>query len=1031
MNQIEDNISLLVQNHFPDFYKQEGETFIAFVKAYYDWTQQTNNNIYFARNLLELRDIDSTVAEFLIYFKEKYLVEAPVSVQYTRLNIKNSLDFYRSKGTERGTKLLFQEVFGFNDVEVYFPGKDILRASDGEWYVPKYLEVSITPKVNTFVGKQITGSFSGATAFVEGVNRKSVSGKYIDVVYITNVKGNFVFEEIITVDGDLTGCPVVVGSMTKVQLDDKGRNFSVGDILDVVSSRSGKQGKVRVDAIEDTTGKVSFSLVDGGSGYRLSTQPVVAEKMLRIENVVSSNTYINTFEIDETVIQPLSNVTFYSSNNFFSLGSLVVGANSTANVSSGRVVGTTQTQLSGTFTANSTSNTVVGSDSLFTTEIDSGDYLRFQSCTSVFQVSSVTNNTILTLTTTGPDVSSNGAVIANGSVLVIVNSGDFGLADRIADTTALISSTQNRTATGKVMGVNTNFIGLTSVSNVFTSNGYNYIYGQTSNVHANVFIVGAGSGANLSIGSLTDEEIVYLNTDLLTNNTSITTAVLTGTVSSNTTSPQVNGVSTQFATDLYDGAYVKFSGNGTVFQVNTVSNDTILTLTTNGPDTSANTLSITNGEFLTVPLDAFKYGFPKSPTANLSTILNLALTRGSFEIGTIASFTSINPGSNYTISPFVLIRDEALAAFNRKNLSITVSNVSGTFVAGEELTQNFSTPSYTLQMSGSNSSFTVTETVTQQINATSNVYGLAASSNTTVSIINTPNTFVNSTITSALTGTVSANTTSDVVTGVGTTFSTDLSSGNFIKFSGNSLVFEVSSITNNTILTLTKNAASVSANQFFEVSGIAKGMTSGSIFFVNNAIQNTQISISRGVILTTNTSSLSVKRKTFNQTFTPGVLITGSVSGATANVDTITQIENSPLMGNNANVSTLAGVVSGSISSVSVVDSGFGYESGEDVTLQSDTNPFIATGFANLINQGFGEGRFLSTKGFLNSDKYLHDGDFYQSYSYQVKSGVSLDIYGDTLKKLCHVAGTKLFGNVSKTSNVQVNITTSGVQIET
>jgi len=201
--------------------------------------------------------------------------------------------------------------------------------------------------------------------------------------------------------------------------------------------------------------------------------------------------------------------------------------------------------------------------------------------------------------------------------------------------------------------------------------------------------------------------------------------------------------------------------------------------------------------------------------------------------------------------------------------------------------------------------------------------------------------------------------------------------------------------------------------------------------FVNNAIQNNQISISRGEVLTTGSSSLSVKRKTFNQSFTPGVQIIGSVSGATANVTSVTQIGGSSLMGNNAIIDTFAGIVTGSLASVSVIDSGFAYENGEDVTLSSDTSNFVATGYANLINQGFGEGSFKSTRGFLNSDKYIHDGDFYQAYSYQVKAGVPLNVYGDTLKKLCHMAGTKLFGNVIKTSNVEVKITSSGVQIET
>ena len=84
-----------------------------------------------------------------------------------------------------------------------------------------------------------------------------------------------------------------------------------------------------------------------------------------------------------------------------------------------------------------------------------------------------------------------------------------------------------------------------------------------------------------------------------------------------------------------------------------------------------------------------------------------------------------------------------------------------------------------------------------------------------------------------------------------------------------------------------------------------------------------------------------------------------------------------------------------------------------------------------MINQGTGEGYFKSTRGFLNSDKYIHDGDFYQFFSYQISTDIPLDTYGDTLKKLMHVAGTKLFGNVIKVSNVDVTIKSSGIEIDT
>ena len=1115
MKQIEDTISSLVQNHFPQFYNEDGESFINFVKEYYKWIESSNNSVYFSRNLLEFRDIDSTIDEFLVHFKNKYLAEAPVFYDKTRSNVKHALDFYRSKGTERGTKLLFNALYGASDVDIYFPGKDIIRASDGEWYVPIYLELSLSNKTASFIGKQITGSASRATAFVEGISRKSISGKHFDVITLTNIQGNFILDDIITVDGDLTDCPVVIGSLTKITINDTGRNFAVGDVVDIVSTRLGKQGKARIDSVSDSTGKVTFTLINGGSGYRLTTVPVVAEKTILVANKTSTDPFIKDFSIDEIIIQPLANISFSSSNTLFNVGELVTGKLGIVDVATGRVLGKTQNEVTGFGTANSTSNVVVGTGTgvSFSTQIANGNYIRFQSCTVIYQVHTTTNATHLTLTTFGPDVTANSIVIANGHMLLQVETGDFGIADRITNTTAqslaLIDSYTDKTATGILMGVNSGAIGLTSVSNTFSSNGYNFVYGQTSNVYANLVTIGTGSGANISIGSLTDEETVYINEDLIKSNNSIANTILAGDVTTTSSSPQVTGVGTSFTTDLYRGSYIKFSGNNTIFQVNSVSNDTILTLTTNGAETTtgANFLltgtassnatspqvngtstlftselstgdfikfsgnnsiflvsSVTNntvlmlttngpiatantitrnplystsvtvkpGPFRNLPIDALKYGFPKQPTANLSTILNLALTRGSFDIGTIASFTGVNPGSGYNLRPFVQVRDAGIAAFDRRDLHVSLEDITGSFIVGEGISQDFSRPSYTLSISGSSIGFTGLETVTQQINSSSNNYGEVVSSNTSVAVLFTSGDFVNSAIGADLSGTVASSSSSPQVNGTLTLFTSELSTNNFIKFSGNNLLFQVDSIVNNTVLLLKTNAPVLTgANTVAKVTNVAIGMTSGKYFFVDNAISNTVLSASRGTVLVVRPNSIDVKRKTFNQSFTNLVGITGSFSGATANVVSVTQIEDSEMMGNNAIVETSAGIVNGSISTLSVIDSGYAYEDGEEVNLRKDGSEYVATGYANLKNQGIGEGYFQSTRGFLNSDKYIHDGRFYQVYSYQVRSGLALSVYADTLKQLCHVAGTELFGNLIKSSNVDVQIISAGVEIET
>ena len=64
MRNIEDNISIFVQNQFPAFYQEEGPNFIAFVKEYYKYLQDTNNPLYYSRNLIEYRDVDKTLDQW-------------------------------------------------------------------------------------------------------------------------------------------------------------------------------------------------------------------------------------------------------------------------------------------------------------------------------------------------------------------------------------------------------------------------------------------------------------------------------------------------------------------------------------------------------------------------------------------------------------------------------------------------------------------------------------------------------------------------------------------------------------------------------------------------------------------------------------------------------------------------------------------------------------------------------------------------------------------------------------------------------
>jgi hypothetical protein len=114
-----------------------------------------------------------------------------------------------------------------------------------------------------------------------------------------------------------------------------------------------------------------------------------------------------------------------------------------------------------------------------------------------------------------------------------------------------------------------------------------------------------------------------------------------------------------------------------------------------------------------------------------------------------------------------------------------------------------------------------------------------------------------------------------------------------------------------------------------------------------------------------------------------------------------------------ADVFGIAGFGKGAANRLAVIDSGIGYQDGETLTLYStkDSTKSISA-VAVAQEDGFGEGYFKSNRGFLNSNKYIHDNEYYQEFSYEVQSAISFDKYSAILKEIWHPAGVSKFGRV-------------------
>ena len=291
------------------------------MRKYYEWLEEPDNVLYNTRRLYEYRDVDETTAKFLLHFKETYLKNIQLdTVQNTRTLIKHSLDLYRSKGTEQSVELLFRLAFG-TDAEIYYPRQDILKPSDGFWYEPEYLEVTLNENNSQYVGKQIIGDKSKAKAFVEkAIRRYGKDHALVDLLYISARQGNFKTGETISFLNDTLSIDQrtsIVGSLSDLEIDvnASGIDFAVGDIVDLYSN-TGIGGKARVSEILETTGQIKLELVDGGYGYNANSIVLISEKILTVNGQYD-------FTLLEGVYQPLANINYLNATGDFSANDLI------------------------------------------------------------------------------------------------------------------------------------------------------------------------------------------------------------------------------------------------------------------------------------------------------------------------------------------------------------------------------------------------------------------------------------------------------------------------------------------------------------------------------------------------------------------------------------------------------------------------------------------------------------------------------------------------------------------------------------
>lgn len=284
-------ISNLISSQVPFFVRDDHTTFVRFLEAYYEFLEQEDQVVNSIKQVNSYYDVDLTIDDFSAYLYKTFLKLIPEDAIVDKdLILKNIKDFYRARGTEKAARFFMRALFG-EEIDFYYPKKDILKASDGKWYIQKSLRVNDTmvesvaddslTALEHFIGIQIRGSSSNTTALVERVDRFYEQGTLIDELVISNIDGTFENGE--TVSGSWNdvesvksiSANIFSGILNTITIVNGGTGYSVGNPV-ILLSNTGSGACAYIAQV--STGNISaLSIYQsmGGAGYQ-NTDNVVA-----------------------------------------------------------------------------------------------------------------------------------------------------------------------------------------------------------------------------------------------------------------------------------------------------------------------------------------------------------------------------------------------------------------------------------------------------------------------------------------------------------------------------------------------------------------------------------------------------------------------------------------------------------------------------------------------------------------------------------------------------------------------------------
>ena len=254
----------VLSQQLPEFVRSDHPIFVEFLKGYYEFLDQHER-----RDLLELRDIDSTLDEYVQYFRRELDALGGEDFQYLdeRLFLRKIKPLFRAKGTESAYKFLFKVLYN-KSTDISYPWDSVLKPSDGQWNQEMSLFIDISQgDANLLASNRVSVMGTNVTINVFVTRVKHVKDSIYEVFIDKNYFGEIQTDYTLDFNG-IKG--TIIPTTKRATIVRAGEGFKIGDLIEgtTISNGTTITQLLKVTSVNSSGGITGIVNVSFGAGYQ-------------------------------------------------------------------------------------------------------------------------------------------------------------------------------------------------------------------------------------------------------------------------------------------------------------------------------------------------------------------------------------------------------------------------------------------------------------------------------------------------------------------------------------------------------------------------------------------------------------------------------------------------------------------------------------------------------------------------------------------------------------------------------------------